>query len=253
MAPLLQALRQGGQLTEIELSPLDEAGTAALAAKVAGQELDPDLTACLYRETEGNPLFVVETVRMGLLAGASEPGAGDGETGAVCLPRPLPSRMQAAIEARLAQLSAPAHELVELAATVGRQFNFSVLARASDLDEGTLVRALDELWQRRIVREQGTDAYDFSHDKLREVAYAGLSGARQRWLHRRVAQALEEAYAGDLDPVSAQVAAHYERAGQPEQAIPYYQRAAEVARRIYGNEAAIPTRKQSCPNPDTAV
>jgi DNA-binding SARP family transcriptional activator len=246
MAPLLQALRQGGQLTEIEPSLLDEAGTAALAAKVAGQELDPDLTTCLYRETEGNPLFVVETVRMGLLAGASEPGAGDGETadnadrsgrqhpGAVCLPRPLPSRMQAAIEARLAQLSAPAHELVELAATVGRQFNFAVLARASDLDEGTLVRALDELWQRRIVREQGADAYDFSHDKLREVAYAGLSGARQRWLHRRVAQALEEAYAGDLDPVSAQVAAHYERAGQPEQAIPYYQRAAEVARRIYG-------------------
>ena len=240
MEPLLQALRQGGQLTEIEPSPLDEAGTAALAAKVAGQELDPDLTACLYRETEGNPLFVVETVRMGLLAGASEPGAGDRETGAVCLPRPLPSRMQAAIEARLAQLSAPAHELVELAATVGRQFNFAVLARASDLDEGTLVRALDELWQRRIVREQGADAYDFSHDKLREVAYAGLSGARQRWLHRRVAQALEEAYAGDLDPVSAQVAAHYERAGQPEQAIPYYQRAAGVARRIYGNEAAIP-------------
>jgi predicted ATPase len=142
--------------------------------------------------------------------------------------------MQAAIEVRLAQLSAPAHELVELAATVGRQFNFAVLARASDLDEGTLVRALDELWQRRIVREQGTDAYDFSHDKLREVAYAGLSGARQRWLHRRVAQALEEAYAGDLDPVSAQVAAHYERAGQPEQAIPYYQRAAGVVRRIYG-------------------
>jgi DNA-binding SARP family transcriptional activator len=245
VAPLLQALRQGGQLTEIELSPLDEAGTAALTAKVAGQELDPDLTACLYRETEGNPLFVVETVRMGLLAGASEPGAGDEETGAVCLPRPLPSRMQAAIEARLAQLSAPAHELVELAATVGRQFNFAVLARASDLDEGTLVRALDELWQRRIVREQGADDYDFSHDKLREVAYAGLSGARQRWLHRRVAQALEEAYAGDLDTVSAQVAAHYERAGQPEQAIPYYQRAAGVARRIYGNEAAIPYSEQA--------
>jgi DNA-binding SARP family transcriptional activator len=251
LASLMQTLRRDGQLTEIELSPLDEAGTAALAAKLAGQELDPDLTACLYRETEGNPLFVVETVRMGLLAGASEPGAGDGKTadnkhpGAVCLPRPLPSRMQAAIEARLAQLSAPAHELVELAATVGRQFNFSVLARASDLDESTLVRALDELWRRRIVREQDTDAYDFGHDKLREVAYAGLSGARQRWLHRRVAQALEEAYAGDLDPVSAQVAAHYERAGQPEQAIPYYQRAAEVARRIYGNEAAIPYSEQA--------
>jgi tetratricopeptide (TPR) repeat protein len=56
--------------------------------------------------------------------------------------------------------------------------------------------------------------------------------------HRRVAQALEAVYAHNLDPVSAQVAAHYERAGQPEQAIPYYQRAAESAQRIYAHEEA---------------
>jgi predicted ATPase len=141
--------------------------------------------------------------------------------------------------ARLAQLSPPARDLAGLAATIGREFTFDVLARASDSDEEPLVRTLDELWQRRIVREQGTDAYDFSHDKLRQAAYASLSAARQRLLHRRVAQALETVYADNLDPVSAQVAAHYERAGQPEQAIPYYQRAAEMAQRIYVNEEAI--------------
>jgi tetratricopeptide (TPR) repeat protein len=54
-----------------------------------------------------------------------------------------------------------------------------------------------------------------------------------------VAQALETVYAHNLDPVSAQVAAHYERADQPEQAIPYYQQAAESAQRIYANEEAI--------------
>ena len=239
LTPVLQDLRRDGQLTEITLGPLDEAGTVALAENVAGQSLDPDMAACLYRETEGNPLFIVETVRMGLLAGNRQPGTGEGEFGAFCLPRPLPSRMQAAIEARLAQLPPPARELAELAATIGRDFTFAVLAQANDLDEGTLVRALDELWQRRIVREQGVDAYDFGHDKLREVAYAGLSNARRRLLHLRVAQALESVHAGDLDSVSAQVAAHYEHAGQPERAIPYYQRAAEVARRISANEEAV--------------
>ena len=89
------------------------------------------------------------------------------------------------------------------------------------------------------LREQGTDAYDFGHDKLRQAAYASLSAARQRLLHRRVAQALEAVYADDLDSVSGQVAAHYERANQSEQAIPYYQRAAESAQRIYANEEAI--------------
>jgi predicted ATPase len=182
---------------------------------------------------------VIETVRMGLLAGERDPSTGSGEIGSACLPRPLPSRIQAAIEGRLAQLSAPARELAELAATIGREFSFPVLAGASDQEEDTLVRALDELWQRRIVREQGADGYDFSHDKLREVAYAGLSTARRRLVHRRVAQALEHVYTNDLDSVSAQVAAHYERAGQPQEAAPFHQRAAEVSRRILGNDPVL--------------
>jgi predicted ATPase len=238
LTSLLQALRRDGQLTEIALGPLDEAGTAELAANVAGREPDPDLAACLYRETEGNPLFVVETVRMGLLATEQERGRWDGEWRTVCLPRPLPSQMQAAIEARLAQLTPPARELADVAATIGRQFTFAVLIRASRLDEDVLVQAVDELWRRRIVCEQGADAYDFGHDKLREVAYGGLSAARKRWLHRRVAQALEDVHASDLDAVSGQVAAHYERADEPQHAIPYYHRAALAARRIHANEEA---------------
>jgi DNA-binding SARP family transcriptional activator len=236
LASLLQALRHDGQLTEIELGPLGEAETEALAANVAGGELDPDLTACLYRETEGIPLFVVEIGRSGVPVGDQEPEPGEWET--VCWPEPLPERVKAALMARLAQLSPPARELAGLASTIGREFTFAVLAQASD-SEDTLVRALDELWQRRIVREQGTDAYDFGHDKLRQAAYASLSAARQRLLHRRVAQALEAVYADNLDPVSGQVAAHYERADQPEQAIPYYQRAAESAQRVYAHEEAI--------------
>lgn len=66
-----------------------------------------------------------------------------------------------------------------------------MLVHASDADEETLVHALDELWQRRVIREQGADAYDFSHDKLREAAYLETSTARRRLQHRRIAQALE--------------------------------------------------------------
>jgi len=268
LAPLLRDLRRTKQrgpetaLTEIELEPLDADETVALVADIAAQEPDPDLAACLHRETEGNPLFIVETVRMGLAAQDRRPDSGEGALsewrlsksegapsewrlskeegpwGTSCLPRPLPSRIQAAIEGRLAQLSPAARALVELAATIGHEFTFACLTQATDLDEATLVRALDELWRLRVICEQGADAYDFSHDKLREVAYAGLSHARRRLLHRRVAHALEAVYADDLDPVAAQVAAHYERAGEPEQAIQYYRRAAEVARQMQATEQA---------------
>jgi len=65
-----------------------------------------------------------------------------------------------------------------------------VLSQASGSDEDTVVRGLDELWRRRIIREQVGDAHDFSHDKQREGAYSALSAARRRLLHRRVAEAL---------------------------------------------------------------
>jgi DNA-binding SARP family transcriptional activator len=234
LALLLESLRRDGQLTKIELDPLDETETASLVANLIGRQLDPALAACLYWETEGNPLFVVETVRVGLPDEVQELETGE----LVCIPRPLPSRVQDAVTERLAQLTPPARELAGLAATIGRAFTFPVLAQASDKGEDYLVRVLDELWQRRILREQGAEAYDFGHDKLREMAYASLSAARRRLFHRRVAQALESVYAHDLDAVSGQIAVHYERAGQPERAALYYRRAAEMARRMRADDGA---------------
>ncbi len=109
-----------------------------------------------------------------------------------------------------------------------------------------MVYALEELWLRRIIREQGVNAYDFSHDKLRDVAYSEISPMQQRRLHRRVAQALEEIHAADLDPVSAQIAAQYERAGVLLPAVGYYQRAGAGAQRVYANVEAISLYYKGC-------
>lgn len=105
--------------------------------------------------------------------------------------------------------------------------------------EGGVVEALDELWQRRIVREQGVNLYDFGHDRIREVASVTVSPVRRAHLHRRVAGALEAIHAADLDSVSAQLAFHHERSGATETAVSYYRRASRVAARVYANEEVI--------------
>ena len=201
---------------------------------MAGRELDDDRHALIYRESEGNPLFVVEWARAGLVEGVPTVQAE-----ASAEPLELPPKVHSVIEARLAQLSPGGQEIAGLAAAAGRAFRFDVLARASSRSEDEVVEAIDELWQRRIVREQGTDAYDFTHDKLREAAYVRVGSARRRLLHRRIAQALERLHATDLDPVSAELATHYESAGWGERAISFYARGAEVALRVYSNEGAI--------------
>jgi DNA-binding SARP family transcriptional activator len=232
---LLLHLRAGRiPVTEIALEALDAAETASLAGHVARRELDDLAALRLFRETEGNPLFVVEMARAGL--GAATP---------VVQERPdpvrvaLPSKVQAVIESRLAQLSQPALDLARLAAAIGRGFGLDLLLAAGQLPEDAVARALDELWQRRIVREIGANRYDFTHDKLREVTYAEIGPAQGRFLHHRIAEALEGLHADALDPVSGSIAAHHERAGLDGKAIELYQRAAAVAQRTYANEDAI--------------
>jgi len=222
----LMGLRALECFTEIAIGRLSREETGALAERLAGGPLtDADATA-LYGETEGNPLFVVEAMRAGWGSARAKGGW-------------LSPRLQAVVESRLAQLSEPARELVGVAATIGREFTSQVLGRASGAGEDTLVSALDELWRRRIVREQGADGYDFSHDKIREVAYLTLSPARRRRLHLRVAQALEWRHAHDLAPVSGQLAAHYAHAGEVDRAAAWYVRAAEAAQQLHANDEAV--------------
>src|SRR5829696_8407257 len=196
---LATALGALDRCVEIELGRLSPRDTAELAERVAGDALEPAAAQRLFAGTEGNPLFVVEALRAGWAGGG---GA-------------ISPRVQAVIEARLAALSPAARELAGIAATVGREFTADVLAQASEAGEEQLVRGLDELWRRRIVRDRGLDAYDFTHGRIREVAYRALAPARRRRTHLLVAHALERLHAHDLDAVSARLAHTTSARGRP--------------------------------------
>jgi DNA-binding SARP family transcriptional activator len=225
LASLFADLRRFDQLTRVDLGPLDERATVRLAEAVAEHALDRSAGSSIFQQTEGHPLFIIETGRM---AGTAGIGA-----------EAVPPRVQAVVAERLNQLPADARAVAELAAVVGRDFTFGVLAHVSDLEEDAIVRALDELWRRHIIRVQSADRWDFSHDRVREVAYGGIGPARRRLLHRRVAQALEHLSASTLDDVSASIAAHLEQAGQVAGAIQFFERAADAAVRLLAHEEAI--------------
>jgi DNA-binding SARP family transcriptional activator len=234
---LTRQLRADDRLTSIELAPLDATETARLASQIEGYELDIGATLGLFRQTEGNPLFVIEMVRAGIdnLVSAEAPVLADANHSL----DELPPRVYAVIAGRLAQLSPIARQVVETGAAIGRAFAIDLLLQVGQGRETDTFRALDELWQKRVVREQSPNVFDFTHDKLREVAYAETSPPQRRLLHRRIAQALESLHADELDIVSGQIAAQYEQAGLFEQALPYYQSAGAMAASVYANDDAI--------------
>ena len=173
----------------------------------------------------GNPLFLVEMARS---AQIRRSGGGGSD-------RRIPARVQAVIESRLEQLSPVARELATVAAVVGRAFTIDTVARLIP-HEHDAVAAVDELWRRRIVRECGVDSYDFTHDKIREVAYRGLGPGRRRRLHAAVAAALT---AGDADVEAAHVARHFEQAGQVAAALDAYRQAVAGSAHAFAHQDVI--------------
>lgn len=119
-----------------------------------------------------------------------------------------------------------------------RSFSSDLLAKVSCGSEESVSAAIDELWQRRLVQTDGSGTYDFTHGLVRDVCYAELGPERRRSIHRRVAQALATLH-GAESTASSIIAEHFERGGQPSEAVPQLERAAAVARLRYAEPEAV--------------
>jgi DNA-binding SARP family transcriptional activator/tetratricopeptide (TPR) repeat protein len=222
-AEWVAGMRASGLLSEIALPPLEKADTAWLAERISGRTLSEADVQLLHATTGGFPLFIVEAMR-----GNQDPGQGSVPVG----------DLSAVLRTRLGQVSPQAREVAGLAAAVGTDFTLGLLSEAGDLSADAMVGAVDELWRHRIVQEF-RDGYDFSHDLLRDAAYGVVSPPKRWLLHRRIAQALELVHADGTDQVAAQLAEQYARGGQPQRAVTYYARAAELAARVFAHAEAI--------------
>ena len=186
----------GGRVrsTTLELEPLQARESAELVEVLAAElELPVDVEAVLAK-TEGNPLFVEETIRM--LAERPRDGAAR-----------IPDTLQALIAARIDRLPTPERTLIQRAAAMGRIFMAGALEHvSSDVDVGD---ALDGLLLRDlVVREpratiSGEQAFKFRHVLIREVAYAGLSKSSRADLHRNFAGWLGERAGDELVEIRA--------------------------------------------------
>ena len=119
----VSALGRDGQITELEIGPLNASESVAVAEAVTGVSLSPDEAAQLFQETEGNPLVVVETARAGeWLAESGQWRAAILQPHSAADAHALPPRVHAVIHTRLAQLSPQAREVAGLAGAIGRAF-----------------------------------------------------------------------------------------------------------------------------------
>ena len=218
---LLQETDGRSSLQQISLVALSRADTAALVRALVGRDIDASAAVRLVNQvwllSEGNPFMVVESMR------ALE----SGEIAPVHGRLPLPQRVREVISGRLERLSPRARRIVAAAATIGREFDFTLLERAAALGEVQTTAGVEELVRKRMIHGLG-DRFDFSHDTIREVAFTQISAHRRKALHRRVATAMEQLYA-DLEPHTTVLANHFTEGEVWDKALEYLSRAAMQA------------------------
>ena len=221
---LWQTLRREEIVTEFELGPLNATDTSSLIQQAASNRISLAQAAALWQTTLGHPLFVIESLR-----NVDEQG----------LPQSLPKKVQNVIQARLAQLSPEARELVEIAAVIGRGFSGQLLLLVGQRHEDRFYQQVDELWQRRMITERDTAQFDFSHDRIREAIYATLNPLYRQRLHHRVAKAMKSLYGEQLTEMGSHIAIHYQLAGDFVSAIPHFVYAIQTSLARWSLEEAL--------------
>ena len=209
--PLLAAVADltRGQHRWLLLGGLGQREVAGFMALVAGAEPSAELAAEVYRQTDGNPFFVTEVVRLLASQGGwdqLDPAAG----ASTVLGNGLPEGVRAVVAERLSRLSGDCRRMLEVASVVGRDFELRVLQPASGLDAEQLLVLLEEAEAARLVGAVPGELsrWRFAHALVREVLYEGLLAARRVRLHGLVADALEALYAAEPGPHLAELAHH---------------------------------------------
>ncbi len=208
----------------IALAPLGDSDTTALLDELMGS--DPsvgELAAIIAERAAGNPFFAEEMVREFVQRGVLTGEQGGYVCRADVADVAVPATVQAAIEARIDRLDAPAKRTLNAASVIGARFGAELLAALGIdgmFDELLGAELIDQ------VRFTPSPEYAFHHPLIRAVAYESqLKSDRAQW-HRRLAAAIQERDPGSVEENAALIAEHLEAAGDLHAAYGWHMRAA---------------------------
>ena len=266
LTDVLAVLRREMDYERIVIRGLVEEEVAEYLTQAGHQQLPQALVRAIYAEANGNPFYTRKIFRHLMEEEKIVPRAGRWSTDLTINDLGIPEGVRQVLGRRISRLSDETKGMLRLAAAFTGGFAFGVLQALTELSEETLLNCLDEALQAGLIRTTGEAAtlisttatglsrlhsvsavvqgstYDFAHAIVRHTLYDELNPDRRARLHRRIALALEQVYAGCTMDYAAELAAQYHASAilpGAEQGIPYCLAAAEQARAGYAHERAV--------------
>ncbi len=241
LSRLLVQLNNQRQLQEIRLNPLSNADHTRLINSILGQSVSTEYSSLLFSRDEGNPFFTEELLGAMVATGQlqQQNGRWVKQPGLVLS---LPLSLKASITERVASLPASDQETLAYAATIGREFDFELLATLGSQSERELLATLRRAITLQLISEVTNpispdtlenERYQFRHALTREAIYSDMLTRERRLRHRAVAEALVKQPDYSPERFDRLVAEHFSLAALSEQARPYALREAERARQLF--------------------
>lgn len=232
----LAELTREATVQRITLGGLSQREIARFIALTTNRKPSDAIAASVHEETQGNPFYLGEVVR--LLVSQRRDGSLEGSGSSRF---EIPHGLRPVIGRRLDQLSARSRDVLATASVVGRQFRLDVIARVTGLGRDHVIEMLGEAKAARVVHDlpETLSHYAFTHALVCETLYEGLPALHRMRLHGRVAEALEELSVGEADLPG--LAHHFLQAaplGHVEKAIDYAVRAGVQATAVLAYEVA---------------
>lgn len=191
----------------LQLRPLDLNASLQLTYRLAPPDrTSGDFALTIARQSEGNPMFIVELTYM----------LNDDE-----LDDALPGKLQELISTRIEQAGED-RPLLRAAAVIGREFSLAHLAQLLGLPEQAVTGGLRRLMQRHLIERSSEDelSYRFTHALVHQVTYQSTTRSQRRELHKQFASLLMADANSDVD--AGGVAHHLTESGAYAEAIGWW-------------------------------
>jgi|GEM_PF-948215 len=203
-----------------------------------GSDFGAQFYQTLFDETEGNPLFVLETIKLmkaeGMIVQENEHYRLQESPDRLA----IPSKVHDVIKRRLQRLNEDEHDILEVASIEGEAFNSATVAECLGLNKIKVLKTLQRLEREHHVIHAAEKRYRFDHAKIRDLLYQEILPELRVEYHMLVGSYLRANFAQD-EQVIPQIAHHLLEADDPEGALPFLVKAAERAKRVFANTEAI--------------
>jgi predicted ATPase/DNA-binding SARP family transcriptional activator len=209
------------RVTTLALNPLAEDEVNRMIASIT-EEIPPATVRSIIERADGVPLFVEEIAKIAMQDNQAS----------------IPPTLHDILAARIDTMGVAKHT-AQLAATLGREFDWNLVQKISDYDAVALKQNLNALQEAGLIFKVNDSTFQFKHALIQEAAYQSQTKSDLKAAHQRIAETLLRDFPDTVAAKPELLARHLSSGGKAQQAIEYWIKAGQKAARHSANLEAM--------------